>query len=151
MAIRLILAGFVRLLPQKRINGFLGVTSDYKAGLFGAALLRRFSFLDHHGIIPLRDSVGEQKDVPQPGIGPGRPEWARDCKSRLSASSSTGAQSKPNVGTVAPAKSYAVPTFSGPFSAALNPSSECPTCGVQGFRQYTIDDAFWANEIRRTD
>src|SRR5260370_42530879 len=40
--------------------------------------------------------------VPEPGIGPGRPEWARDCKSRLSASSSTRG-----------------PQAIGPFSAAL--------------------------------
>ena len=47
--------------------------------------------------------------MPQPGIEPGRPNWARDCKSRLYTNSSTGAQ-KPDVGTVTPLKvAVAVP------------------------------------------
>jgi hypothetical protein len=62
--------------------------------------------------------------VPQPGIGPGRPEWARDCKSRLSASSSTGAHNEAlNAGTVMPVTDSPVLALFGPFSAALTPSS----------------------------
>lgn|SRR5450759_819141 len=64
------------------------------------------------------------KVMPQPGIGPGRREWARGCKPRLSASSSTGAYKKAlNVGTVTPAETSPVPTLLGPISAALEPSS----------------------------
>lgn len=55
--------------------------------------------------------------VAPPGIGPGRPEWARDCKSRLSASSSTGPSVKPNAGTGGRRK-RAVPALFRPFSAA---------------------------------
>lgn len=50
-------------------------------------------------------------------------EAARECKSRLSASSSTGARERtPDVGTERPLY-HAVPALCGPSSATLNPSS----------------------------
>ena len=81
--------------------------------------------------------------VPQPGIGPGSPEWARGCKPRLSASSSTGAQKKtPNVGAVTPRKVSPVPTYFGPFGAALTPSS------LSVLRQNSCDRSFTLTLLR---
>src|ERR1700729_1201538 len=61
--------------------------------------------------------------VPQPGIGPGRPNWSRECKSRLSANSSTGARKLQDVGTHGTFEGFGVPTFFGLSSAAPIPSS----------------------------
>lgn len=69
--------------------------------------------------------------VPQPGIGPGRPDWSRGCKPRLSANSSTGAQNTLNAGAVMLAKASPAPACFGPISAALLPSSSLnssPNC-----------------------
>ena len=60
--------------------------------------------------------------IPQPGIEPGSPKWARDCKSRPFAISSTGGSVEPNVGADSPSKD-AVPTLSGSFSATPKHSS----------------------------
>ncbi len=81
------------LLFEKRVYGFERVAFDDKPFLFwsGLTLLTpRFVFLGHTKLVSYSKNL-----VPEPGIGPGRHEWARDCKSRLSASSSTrGSQAK---------------------------------------------------------
>jgi hypothetical protein len=86
--------------------------SALRLWLFGHLVLLSHPFL-----------YGEK--VPQPGIEPGRPVGSRECKSRLSTSSSTGACSRKalTVGAVMPLKTSPVPTFFGPISAALKPSS----------------------------
>ncbi len=97
------------VLDDKAFLGWSGFTLTFFGGFFV-----------RHEIVSIGPLIGE---VPQPGIGPGRHEWARDCKSRLSASSSTGAQAVLNVGAGMPVKTSPVPTWFGPLSAALNPSS----------------------------
>src|SRR5207245_5485742 len=82
----------------------------------------RFWLFRHLVLLSRRLSV--EVGMPRPGIGPGSPEWARGCKPRLSASSSTGAYEKAlNVGTVTACQLPPVPTCSGSISAALNLSS----------------------------
>src|SRR6267154_2397913 len=78
-------------------------------------------FFSHLSLISHKFLAGVNK-VPQPGIEPGRPNWARDCKSRLYANSSTGAQDVPDMGMVTPCQVSPIPTFFGRSSAALQPS-----------------------------
>ena len=84
-----------------------------------------FWLLTHVIVVLSYRFLSGTKIVPQPGIEPERLEWARGCKPRLSASSSTGGYSKaPNAGAVTPVKTSTVPAwFFRPFSAALNLSS----------------------------
>jgi hypothetical protein len=82
----------------------------------------RLLLFRHNRILSQRFLYGVK--VPRSGIGPERPEWARGCKPRLSASSSTGAYNKALiVGTVTPAKTSPVLALFGPISATLKPSS----------------------------
>lgn len=114
-------SAFFRLGFEEGVYRLLWVGND-QPFLFRSALpLLRFglTFVCHTVVSSHRFLNGV---MPQPGIGPGRRGWARDCKSRLSASSSTGAQRALNVGAGNPSK-CAAPTCSGPNGAALNPSS----------------------------
>ena len=94
--------------------------------------------------------------VPQPGIGPGRPEWARGCKPRLSANSSTGAHNKaPNVGAVTPAQGFSRPYFfragqRGPKSFSWRSSSARKNQSGNRRNQFLCDGArFRAACIRK--
>src|SRR6266446_6947784 len=75
---------------QKFCERGLRVAFDYQAFLPRPTftLSRLFFFLRHFVLVSQRIPAGGNK-VPQPGIEPGRPNWARDCKSRLYANSST--------------------------------------------------------------
>jgi hypothetical protein len=77
---------------EQSVNRLLGIGDD-EAFFFGPALtlFRSGRLLCSHGVLSSSWFLFGHEMVPQPGIGPGRPEWARDCKSRLSAASSTGA------------------------------------------------------------
>src|SRR5580692_4144056 len=115
------------LLFEKHVYGFQWVALDDKPLLFGSGLILLafwFCFLRHRIQLSHRFLSGDEM-VPQPGIEPGRPDWARGCKPRLSANSSTGARCKKplNAGTVTPVQGSPVPALFGPISAALNPSS----------------------------
>jgi hypothetical protein len=120
--------GFRRLL-EERVYGDHGIAFNDESFLLGSGFTLsalRLWFLRHPVLLSQRFlSVALVKMVPQPGIGPGRPEWARGCKPRLSASSSTGAHCKKakNAGAVMPAKTSPVPALFGPINAALTPSS----------------------------
>ncbi len=59
---------------------------------------------------------------PQPGIGPGRPKWSRECKSRMSSISITGGLVNARCGGGKPSRS-AAPTLFRPSSSAQIPSS----------------------------
>jgi hypothetical protein len=81
-------------------------------------------FLNHNVIVSPRFLSGTL--VPQPGIGPGRPDWSHGCKPCASTNSATGAHCvAPNVGAVGSHKNSAAPTLFGPIGAALNFSSRC--------------------------
>src|SRR6267154_3936682 len=99
----------------------LRVALDNQAFLFRPTLTLWFSFCRHFVLLSQKIPAGQNK-VPQPGIEPGRPNWARDCKSRLYANSSTGAQDVPDMGMVTPCQVSPIPTFFGRSSAALQPS-----------------------------
>ena len=119
--------GFRRLL-EKRVDGLLRIAFDNQtfplwSGLILLAFWLRLRFLRHGIELSYRFLSAALVMVPQPGIGPGRHEWARGCKPRLSANSSTGAHKALNVGAVTPRKVSPAPTYSGPISAALIPSS----------------------------
>jgi hypothetical protein len=60
----------------------------------GDFVLGFLGILFYHRIGPLSEG-----SVPPPGFEPGRPNWARGCKPRLTANSSTGGHVAPNVGT----------------------------------------------------
>src|SRR5205823_3798748 len=89
--------------------------------------------------------------VPQPGIEPGRLNWARGCKPRLYANFSTGAQAKSDVGTEGLER--AVPALFGQSGAALSLSSssivslnsrdnlEQLACGGTRLRQSCVSEA----------
>src|SRR6266498_2271261 len=117
-----------RLLFEQLVYRVLRIATDYQPLLCGAAftlLALRFWFLGHLLVVLSRRFPTRVEVVPQPGIEPGRPCRSRECKSRLSTSSSTGAyRSSLDVGAVMAVKSSAAPTwFFRPFSAALLPSS----------------------------
>ena len=114
------------LLEELCQRGF-GMLCDYEPfllrptlGLFPPFLI---GFFRHLNIVSHRNFSAEENGMPQPGIEPGSPEWARGCKPRLSANSSTGAQRVLDTGTVTPCKVSPVPVLFRPSSAALNPSS----------------------------
>lgn len=80
------------LFLQERIERGLRIAFDNQAFLDGATFTLfalRAVFLGHVRLLSEMFLAGVEL-VPQPGFGPGRPEWARGCKPRLSASSSTG-------------------------------------------------------------
>src|SRR5579864_227393 len=88
----------------------------------------RFLCFGHNLLLLSQFPSGVHCGVPQPGIEPGRPNWARGCKPRLTANSSTGGDCEKalNAGTVTPVKTSTVPAwFFRPFSAALLPFSCC--------------------------
>src|SRR6267378_4953200 len=102
----------------------LRITFDNQAFLFRPSFTLtafRIRFFWHLSLISHKFLLGK-KLVPRPGVGPGW-SYPRECKSRLSTSSSTGAHVALNVGAVDPFKDSPVPTFSGPSSSALWPSS----------------------------
>lgn len=121
-----------RFLSEEFGDYFLRIAFNYQSLLLRSRFTLwalRFCLLGHLELLSHWFSV-EVKGVPQPGIEPGRPFGSRECKSRLSTSSSTGACSRKalNVGAVMPLKTSPVPTFFGPTSAALLPSSfSCST------------------------
>jgi len=109
---------------EEFVDSNLRVAFDDQTLLFGSRfrfLLLPLWFLLHLVLLLQRFLSAALVTVPQPGIGPGRPNWARGCKPRLSANSSTGAQiSGLDVGTGH--LGDAVPTwFFRPTSAALLP------------------------------
>jgi hypothetical protein len=111
----------LRGLLKKLVNGISGIASDDKPLLARSGLLLlgylRFRFLGHCVLLlRSRRLSAVVVVVPPPGIGPGRPFRSRECKSRLSASSSTGGQVTPDVGTGGPSQ-RAVPTWFGSSSA----------------------------------
>jgi hypothetical protein len=83
----------------------------------------RLLLFGHLVLLSHRFSLGV-KVIPQPGIEPGRPNWALGCKPSLTANSSTGGCKEAlNAGAVTPCKVPPVPALFGPISAALKPSS----------------------------
>ena len=114
--------GFRRLL-EERVYGDHGIAFNDEPFLlrsrFTLSALRLW-LLRHTVLLSQRFlSAAALEKVPQPGIGPGRPEWARGCKPRLSASSSTGGYNKAlNVGTVTGLNPSPVPALFRPSSAA---------------------------------
>lgn len=76
---------------QERVDSYLRVSNDEAFFLRSALTFGGFLRLGHRVLSSTWYLVGE-KVVPQPGIGPGRPEWALGCKPSLSAISSTGGQ-----------------------------------------------------------
>ncbi len=117
----------VRLFLEKLGDCFARIASDNQPLLCRTRftlLPLPLEFLCHVRLISQIFLAGE-KLVPRPGVGPGW-SYPRECKSRLSTSSSTGARIVAlNVGAVDPFKDSPAPTFSGPFSAAPLPSSWC--------------------------
>jgi hypothetical protein len=72
---------------EEGVYGLLGVS--YNQPFFLRSALTFWGFLLRHTmLLSTRFSNGV---LPQPGIEPGSPKWARDCKSRPFAISSTGA------------------------------------------------------------
>src|SRR5580704_10378293 len=118
-------SGLSRRLFEELIYGDQRVAFNDQSLLLGArftlSALRRF-LLRHFELVS-HWFVSAVKCVPQSGIEPERREWARDCKSRLSASSSTGGYKKElNAGAAMPLKTSPVPAwFFRPSSAALLP------------------------------
>lgn len=112
------------------LRGFLaekGVDCLLRVGDLQPFLLRprltllglRLRFLGHFAL--LSHCQFQLVKVPQPGLEPGRPIRTRECKSRLSANSSTGAHiSKLDVRAGSPSTSSpALTWFFRPSSAAL--------------------------------
>jgi len=110
---------------QKFCERGLRVAFDDKAFLFRPpfTFTRCFPFPRHFVLLSQMFSAGE-KLVPRLGVGPRWLIKPRECKSRLSTSSSTGASSVKDVGAVMPLKESPAPTFFRPSSATLNPSSQ---------------------------
>ena len=116
-----------RRLFEEFIYGDLRIASDNEPFLSGAGFTffaLRLGLFGHLVLLSVSRLRAASK-VPQPGIEPGRPFGSRECKSRLSTSSSTGAFNKAlNAGTVEVFPGVTVPAwFFGPISAALLPSS----------------------------
>ncbi len=97
---------------EQRINGLLRVF-DYQPFFFGSAFT--FWCLLRHRMVLSSQFLDGYRVMPQPGIGPGRREWARGCKPRLSASSSTGAHG----GDVGNRTRWA--SFADPFQQTCHP------------------------------
>jgi hypothetical protein len=116
---RQILALFGLRLEQ-RVHSLLRVFDD-QSFFFRSPLTFCRLFRLHQIVLSSRFSIW---GMPQPGIGPGSPEWARDCKSRLSASSSTGAQIALDGGTGDRSKCAVPPCFRS-SNATLNLFSSC--------------------------
>src|SRR5260370_15626072 len=115
----------VALFQELRERG-LRVAFDNQAFLFRPPFILscNFSFLRHFVLLSQMFLAGE-KLVPRLGVGPRWLIKPRECKSRLSSSSSTGAKSVMDVGAVMPLKESPAPTSFRPSSAALNLSSYC--------------------------
>lgn len=104
------------LFLEKLGEGRFGMLRNYQTFLFRPPFTLTCFF------ILFRHSVLVSQSVPRPGVGPGW-SYPRECKSRLSTSSSTGAKSVLDAGAVMPLKESAAPAFSEPSSAALSHSS----------------------------
>jgi hypothetical protein len=121
---------------EKPVYCACGIASYDKPFLFRSALAFRtlaFWFLRHLEL-SYRTRRMDLKLVPQPGLEPGCPEWARDCKSRSYAISDTGG----NAGTVT-----AVPASSKwwfiRFGVILRPSPRNIACLFVGyFRNFCL-------------
>jgi hypothetical protein len=115
----------LRLLLEERVYGALWIASDDKAFLFRPwlALLALRLRLFGHLIVLSQGFLPGVLLVPRPGIEPGSPKWARGCKPRLSAISSTGGQLNAlDAVAGSPVKSFPVTAwFFRPSSAALLP------------------------------
>src|SRR5580704_14855397 len=121
-------SGLSRRLFQELIYGGQRVAFNDQPLLLGSGFTLsalRYFLLWHLVLLshPFLSAVLEV--MPQPGMEPGRPKnRSRECKSRLSANSSTGARCKKalNAETVTPVKTSTVSAwFFRPFSAALLP------------------------------
>lgn len=108
---------------------FTRIAADYEAFLFRSTFALFLRLLRHLIVISHSFLSGENL-VPRPGIGPGW-SYPRECKSRLSTSSSTGAQEAQDVRAVDPFKDSPAPTLFEPSSAALNPSSLRTSCALK--------------------
>src|SRR5438552_11318228 len=118
---------------QQFREGGLRVAFDNQAFLFRPTLTLsalRVGFLRHVRLLSQKIPTGE-KLVPQPGVGPGRPEWSHGCKPCASTISATGARNTLDAGTVTPLKVSPVPTFFGPSNAALQPFSRCSSLCIR--------------------
>ena len=116
----LVWARFLQQFGERRL--WVG---DNEPFLFGATLQRlalRFGSLSHSGAI--------LKEVPRPGVGPGRLNQPPACKAGVSTSYTTGAQGvqqeAPDVGTGGGSNLRPVPASLGPSSAALDLTSLDP-------------------------
>lgn len=101
-----------------------GIAANDERFLFRSALRLFLGLLGHHVLLSQRFLSAVK--VPQPGIEPGRPCGSRECKSRLSANSSTGAY-RVKLEAVVGEVLTGLPTtawFLRPSSAAL-PLSSC--------------------------
>ena len=108
---------------EERVDCLLRIVND-ETFFFGSTLAFWCLGLRHKVVLSSRFTFGESM-VPQPGIGPGRPEWSRECKSRLSAISSTGASTVLEAEAGKPSKHSPASALSGPSSATPKPSSCC--------------------------
>jgi len=90
-------SNLARRLTQKPLNRLLGIAFNdqplFSGSAFTLSALRFWLF--RHLVLLSRQFRLRVDLVPQPGIGPGCPKRARECKSRLYASSSTGALNLP--------------------------------------------------------
>jgi hypothetical protein len=103
---------------EKRVNSLLRIAFNYQALFSGSWFtLSTFGFLFFwHLVLSYLFRQRGPEMVPQPGLEPGRLNWARGCKPRLSANFSTGGR-KLDVGMEGPSN-RAIPTCFGPSSAA---------------------------------
>jgi len=125
-AIELALVG---LALEERGDCFERIAFNYQPLLLRAAftLSALRSGLLRHLVLLSHPFLSGDERVPQPGIEPGRPNWALGCKPSLTANSSTGGYRKTlNAGTVKLLRGLTVPAwFFRPFSAALLPLPWC--------------------------
>src|SRR5882672_1123598 len=105
---------------QEFCERVLRIALDNQAFLFRPSFTfsaLHLGFFRHLSLISQLSLLGNEK-VPRSGVGP---EWLtkpRECKSRLSTSSSTGAKSLSDVGAVTPLKEDPAPTFFGSSNSA---------------------------------
>jgi hypothetical protein len=117
----------LRLLFKEFVQSSLRVLCDFQSLFVRSSFtlsVRWFSFLRHFVLIS-QEIPGGENLVPQPGFGPGRPEWPHGCKPCAYTSSATGARKSQDVGTQGTFAGFGVPTFFGLSSATLGPSSKC--------------------------
>ncbi len=118
--------GFARLDLEESCDCFFGIAFNDESFLsrprFTFSTLRLWFFC-HLSLLCTRFLFGVK--VPQPGIEPGYPDWARGCKPRSFANSDTGGyKSELDAGAGSPVKSSPAPAwFFRPSSAALRLSS----------------------------